>query len=338
MIRYAAGRLAGATAVLFMVSVVTFSIFQLLPRITKVDMAYYYTGRNTSPAQAAAVSSKFGFDQPVVDQFWTWLSGIFVGRDLGDGVSAVHCSAPCLGYSFRQNRSVFEMIVDAFPVTASITLGAAVLWLVFGVGSGVLAAAKRGTFVDRTVTGISLIGVSMPEFFSGMLLIYLLTAGPSWLRFYPNGITYSPITDDPVAWFVNLIPVWICLAFLIAAFYTRLTRATMLETMNDDYMVTARAKGLRQREVIGVHGLRAIAPSIVTIAGLDLGALLGGAVIVESLFSFPGLGRVAYDAIASKDLPVIMGVTLFSAALVVIANLVVDISYAVLDPRVRHAR
>jgi peptide/nickel transport system permease protein len=338
VIRYAANRVLGALGVLLVASVVTFSIFQLLPRVTKVDMAFYYTGRNTSPAQAAAVSERFGFDKPVWEQYWTWLSGIFTGRDLGDGVSAVHCAAPCLGYSFRQNRSVTEMLVQAFPVTLSIVIGAAVLWLAGGVAAGVIAAAKRGSWFDRGSTVISLLGVSIPEFFSGMLLIYALTAGPSWLRWYSGGITYVPFTEDPVRWAVNLLPVWFCLAFLITAVYTRWTRAAMLETMSEDFITTAKAKGLRRRTVVGKHGLRAVVPTVVTLAGLDLGALLGGVIIVEYLFSFPGLGRLAYDGISTKDLPVIMGTTLFAAFLIVVANVVVDACYAILDPRVRHGR
>jgi peptide/nickel transport system permease protein len=337
VIRYTANRILGALGVLLVVSVVTFAIFQLLPRVTKVDMAFYYTGRNTSAAQAAAVAERFGFDKPVWTQYWTWLSGIFTGRDLGDGVSTVHCAAPCLGWSFRQNRSVTEMLLQAFPVTASIVLGAAVLWLVGGVATGVLAAARRGSFFDRGSTVISLLGVSIPEFFSGMLVIYALTAGPSWLRWYSGGITYVPFTENPLRWAGNLIPVWVCLAFLIAAVYTRWTRAAMLETMSEDFITTARAKGLRRRTVVGRHGLRAVIPSVVTLAGLDLGALLGGVIIVESLFSFPGLGRLAYDGITTKDLPVIMGTTLFAAVLIVVANVIVDACYAVLDPRVRHA-
>lgn len=334
-LRVLGGRLAGSAFVLFVVSVVTFAIFQLLPRLTKIDIAYYYTGRNTSPAQAAAVAEKFGFDQPVPEQFWTWLSGIFTGRDLGDGVTAVHCAAPCLGYSFRQNRPVTEMILHAFPVTASITIGAAVLWLLAGIGSGVLAAHKQGSVTDRTLNGVSLIGASVPEFFTGMVLIYLLTAGPSWLRLFPDGIHYVPFTENPARWALMLLPAWCCLAFLLAAFYLRLTRSTLLETAEEDYMLTASAKGLSPMGVLGRHGLRAAVPTLVTVAGLDLGTLLGGVVIIESLFSFPGLGRMAYDAIASKDLPVIMGVTLFSAVLIVLANAVVDLFYAVLDPRVR---
>lgn len=335
MLRPVGGRLGGSALVLFVVSVVTFAIFQLLPRLTGIDIAYYYTGRNTSPAQAAAVAEKFGFDQPVVQQYWTWLSGIFTGRELGDGITAVHCAAPCLGYSFRQNRPVTEMILHAFPVTASITIGAAVLWLLAGVGSGVLAARRRGTGLDRTLNGVSLLGASVPEFFTGMVLIYLLTAGPGWLRVYPNGIHYVPLTENPAQWALQLLPAWCCLAFLLAAFYLRLTRSALLETAEEDYMLTAAAKGLSPMGVLGRHGLRATLPTLVTVAGLDLGTLLGGVVIIESLFSFPGLGRMAYDAIASKDLPVIMGVTLFSAVLIVAVNAVVDVVHAILDPRVR---
>jgi peptide/nickel transport system permease protein len=338
VIRYLLGRLLGAVTVVIVVSVVTFAIFQLAPRLTDANLAFYYTGKNTSEAQAAAVAQRFGFDRPVVEQYATFMGGIVAGRDLSDGVTEVHCPAPCLGYSFRQNRPVLEMIGEAFPVTLGLTAGAAVLWLLFGVASGVLSAVRRGSVFDRLATTVALVGVSVPEFFTGMLLIYLLTSGPGWLRLYPDGINYVALTDDPVGWFVNMIPPWICLALLFAALYTRLTRANMLETMSEDYVRTARAKGLSPRAVVGRHGLRAALPPIVTVIGLDVGALLGGAVLIETLFSFPGMGRLAYTAITSQDLPVIMGVTIVAAVLVVLANLAVDLTYGVLDPRVRHAR
>lgn len=338
MVRYVLLRLAGAAGVVLIVSMVTFAIFQLAPRLTDTNLAYYYTGKNTSAAQADAVARKFGFDKPVVEQYWTYLSGIVAGRELSDGVTEVECPAPCLGYSFRQNRPVLEMMGEAFPVTLGLTAGAAVLWLAFGVAGGVVSAVWRGTVLDRVTTTVALLGVSVPEFFTGMLLIYLLTSGPDWLRLYPEGINYVPFTEDPAGWFVNMVPPWICLALLFAALYTRLTRSNMLEIMNEDYMMTARAKGLGRSAIIGRHGLRAALPPLVTVAGLDIGGLLGGAVLIETLFSFPGMGRVAFSAITSQDLPVIMGVTLVAALAIVLANLVVDVVYGLADPRVRHAR
>lgn len=338
MVRYVLVRLLGAAGVVLVVSVVAFAIFQLVPRLTDTNLAFYYTGKNTSAAQAEAVSRKFGFDKPVVEQYWSYLSGVVAGRDVSDGVTDLHCAAPCLGYSFRQNRPVLEMIGEAFPVTLGLTAGAAVLWLAFGVAGGVVSAVRRGTVADRLTTTVALLGVSVPEFFTGMVLIYLLTSGPEWLRYYPEGINYVPFTTDPAGWFVNMVPPWICLALLFAALYTRLTRANMLEIMSEDYMVTARAKGLAPRTIIGRHGLRAALPPLITITGLDIGGLLGGAVLIETLFSFPGMGRMAYSAITSQDLPVIMGVTLVAAIGIVLANLVVDLGYGLADPRVRHGR
>jgi peptide/nickel transport system permease protein len=338
VLRYLLGRLAGAVTVVIVVSVVTFAIFQLVPLLTNANLAYYYTGKNTSEAQAEAVAQKFGFDQPVPEQYWTFMSGVVAGRDLSDGVTDVHCPAPCLGYSFRQNRPVLEMIGEAFPVTLGLTIGAAVLWLLFGIASGVLSAVRRGSVFDRLATTVALVGVSVPEFFTGMLLIYLLTSGPPALRLYPYGINYVPFTEDPAGWLASMIPPWICLALLFAALYTRLTRAEMLETMNEDYIRTARAKGLSPPAVIGRHSLRAALPPLVTIAAMDIGALLGGAVLIETLFSFPGMGRLAYTAITTQDLPVIMGVTIVAAVLIVLANLLVDVTAGLLDPRVRHAR
>lgn len=338
MVRRVASRLAGSVVVVFIISLVTFAIFQLVPRLTGVDMAYYYTGKGSSPAQAAAIMSKFGFDKPALEQYWQFVSGIFLGRDFGNGTVVVHCIAPCLGYSFRQNRPVIEMIGDALPITLSLTVGAGVLWLIFGIAGGTIAAAFRGRWPDRAITSVALLGVSLPEFFIGMLLIYVLTAGPAWLRLYPSGINYVPIGTDPGAWFMGMLPAWACLAFLSASIYVRLTRASMIDAMHEDFITTARAKGLRPVEVTVRHGLRVVVPPLATIVGIDIGVLLGGAVLIETIFSFPGMGKLAYSAIASKDLPVIMGVTLVSATAIVVMNLVIDLCYRFLDPRAGEAR
>ncbi len=217
-------------------------------------------------------------------------------------------------------------------MTLSLAIGAAVIWLVSGVSIGVLSALKRGSIFDRTAMGVALAGVSLPIFFTGLILLELFV--------YRWGLlpapTFVPFTQNPFQWAQNLILPWITLAFLYAALYARLTRAGMLETMSEDYIRTARAKGLQERTVIVKHGLRAALTPIITIFGMDLGALLGGAVLTETTFSLHGLGQFTILAIDNQDLPEILGVTLLAAFFIVIANLVVDILYAVVDPRVRH--
>jgi peptide/nickel transport system permease protein len=224
-------------------------------------------------------------------------------------------------------------MVSALPVTASLAAGAAVLWLVGGVAIGVLSALRRGSIFDRLSMAVALAGVSLPIFFTGLISLELFSY--KW-PIFPN-VTWVPITHNPALWARNLVLPWVTLAFLYAALYARLTRAGMLETMNEDFIRTARAKGLRERTVVVRHGLRAALTPILTIFGMDLGLLLGGAILTESTFSLPGLGQFTILAIQNQDFPEIMGVVLLAAFFIVVANMLVDILYAVVDPRVRTA-
>ena len=291
----------------------------------------------STESQRQAVRHAFGLDQPIVVQYWNYVKGIFAGRDFTDGVSQVHCGPPCLGYSFQYQQSVSSLMLDRFSVTLSLAIGASILWLVAGVTVGVISALKRGSALDRASMLIALAGVSLPVYFTGLILLFLFTYGPDWLRWFPQAGTYVGFTDNPLQWAQNLVLPWVSLAFLFAALYARLTRANMLETMGEDYIRTARAKGLPARTVIGKHALRAALTPIVTIFGLDLAGLLGGAVLTEFTFSLQGLGKLSIDAINKQDLPVIMGVVIVGAVFLVLANIVVDVLYAVIDPRVRYS-
>jgi peptide/nickel transport system permease protein len=244
----------------------------------------------------------------------------------------VSCPAPCFGYSFISQTAVSPELLDRLPVTISLAMGAAVLWVLAGVATGVLSALRRGSAFDRAAMSVALAGVSLPIFFTGLLSLSVFSY---WLGWFPGGGSYVPLTADPAGWASHLVLPWITLAFLYAATYARLTRAGMLETMNEDYIRTARAKGLPEQAVVTRHALRATLTPIVTIFGLDLGLLLGGAILTESTYSLPGIGKYAVDAIAANDLPKVLGVTLVAALFIIIANLVVDILYAVIDPRVR---
>jgi peptide/nickel transport system permease protein len=334
MFRYIVRRLLGAVVVLFVVSLVTFFIFMIGPKITGSSPAYLYVGKNPTPEAVAAIEKSFGLDQPLVNQYVAYMKGIVVGRDFSDGTATGTrpCPAPCFGYSFRYQAPVWDLIKDRFPVTLSLALGAAVLWLVLGLGIGILSALKKGSIVDRVAMIIALAGVSLPVYFTGLILLYVFVYGP--VRFLPPP-SYKPLTEDPLAWFQALLLPWIALAFLYAALYARVTRANMLDTMSEDYIRTAVSKGLSRRKVISKHALRAALTPIITIFGLDLGALLGGAILTEKVFSLPGLGYLSIDAIGRQDLPVIMGVTIIAALFIVVANILVDVLYGVVDPRVR---
>jgi peptide/nickel transport system permease protein len=337
MVRYIIRRLLAAVLLLFVVSVVTFAIFYLVPRLagaTPEDLASRYVGRAATGTQISEVADRLGFTDPLWVQYGRFAKGLFVGADFDTGPTTVHCPAPCFGYSFLTQNPVWPDLVDRMTVTLSLASGAAVIWLLSGVAIGVISALRRGTIFDRAAMGVALAGVSLPIFFTGLLSLSIFSYQLGW---FPGGGSYTPITENPAKWAHALALPWITLAFLYSAAYARLTRAGMLETMNEDFIRTARAKGLRERTVVVKHGLRSALTPILTIFGLDLGLLLGGAILTESTYSLPGIGKYAVDAIVNNDLPKVLGVTLVGAFFVVLANLIVDLLYAVVDPRVRLA-
>jgi peptide/nickel transport system permease protein len=335
VITYVIRRLLAAVVLLFVISAATFAIFYLIPRLagsSPETLATRYVGRAATTETVNLIAHRLGFYDPVWLQYGRWIKGVLVGAEYDYGAGVEHCPAPCFGYSFITRQPVWPDLLERLPVTLSLALGAAVLWLFFGLTTGVISALRRGSMLDRAAMGVSLAGVSLPIFFTGMIALTIFSYRLQWTA--PGG-TYTPFTENPAAWFYALLLPWLVLALQFSAQYARLTRAGMLETMGEDYIRTARAKGLRERDVTVKHGLRAALTPILTIFGLDFGLLLGGAVITESVFSLPGLGKYAVDAITTNDLPKVLGVTLMAAFFVVVANLVVDLLYAVVDPRVR---
>ncbi|GID97426.1 ABC transporter permease [Amorphoplanes digitatis] len=335
MITYIIRRLFAAVVLLFIVSAATFAIFYLVPRLvgsTPETLATRYVGRAATPETVNLIAHKLGFYDPLWLQYGRWVKGIFLGAEYDYGAGVEHCPAPCFGYSFVTHQPVWPDLLDRLPVTLSLAVGASVLWLVFGLSTGVVSALRRGSVLDRAAMSFSLAGVSLPIFFTGMVGLLVFSYKLGWTA--PGG-TYTPFTESPIDWAYALLLPWLVLALQFSAQYARLTRAGMLETMGEDYIRTARAKGLRERDVNIKHGLRATLTPILTIFGLDFGLLLGGAVLTEQVFSLPGLGKYAVDAITNNDLPKVLGVTLMAAFFVVIANLIVDLLYAVVDPRVR---
>ncbi len=332
---YVIRRLIVSVLMLFIVSAVAFAIFFVVPRIAGAssdDMAARYVGKSAGAKQIHETAVHLGFTDPLYVQYGRFVKGIFVGLDYDTGPSTVHCPAPCLGYSFLRQTPVLPELLDRLPVTGSLALGAAVIWLLAGVATGVLSALRRGSIFDRSAMGVALAGVSLPIFFTGLLSLSIFSYAMGWAA--PGG-TNPMDAANPAEWAYDLLLPWITLAFLFAAAYARLTRSGMLETMGEDYIRTARAKGLPEHTVVLRHGLRAALTPITTIFGLDLGLLLGGAILTESTFSLPGLGQYAVLAINENDLPKVLGVTMFAAFFIIIANLMVDLLYGVIDPRVR---
>jgi peptide/nickel transport system permease protein len=319
MLRFLVRRVFFGLLVLWIVSGAVFVLFFVAPH----DPARRSAGRLATPQTLALVNHRLGLDRPLPQQYDS-----FMGRLLhGD-----------LGYSYYSSAPVRELLASRLPVTVSLVLGAAALWLLVGVGVGVAAARRPRSLVDRGGTVMVLAGLSMPTFLVGLLLIYFLFFRLHLLGFdlFPAG-GYVPLTQDPAGWVQHLLLPWATLALVTAATYSRLTRGSMLEVLGEDYIRTARSKGLTEGRVVYRHGLRSALTPVVTQLGVDLGTLLGGVIVTEQVFGLPGLGQLAWQSVTTQDLPVIIGTVLVASAFIVVANLLVDLGYAVLDPRVRPA-
>jgi peptide/nickel transport system permease protein len=326
---YIVRRVIAMVLMLIALSMITFLLFNVLP----ADPARLTCGKACTPAIIAANRHRLGLDDPLYVQYEKFVKGIFVGRTYGSGTATFDCHIPCLGYSFRQGEQVTDLIKAKFPITAQLAAGGFILWIVSGVSIGIIAALRRGKWEDRAIMGAALVGYSFPSFFIGLLLLFFIQI--KWHLVSFEG--YTSFFDSPSLWFQALILPWIAIAMVQAAFYARLTRNQMLETMGEDYIRTARAKGLKERTVIGRHGLRAGLTPIVTAAGLDLAYVLGGAIITEQVFNLDGLGKLAITSVIDSDLPTITATVLVAATFIIVSNLIVDLLYAFIDPRVRLA-
>jgi peptide/nickel transport system permease protein len=289
------------------------------------DPAIIFAGRQPTPELVAEVRHQFGLDHPWPVQYALFVKRIFLGDQYG---------WPGLGFSFNTRSALKPIILSRLLVTIQLALGAAVVWLLIGIPIGILSALKPRSVFDRVAMGFALFGVSAPVFFIGPLFLYLF-----WFKLgvAPGSGYYSIGQYGLGTWFSHFIMPWIVLALLFAAFYARMTRANLIETMGQDYIRTARAKGLSERRVVLKHGLRASLTPVVTMFGLDLGGLLGGAFITETVFNIPGIGAYAIKSVGSGDLYAILDITIIAGFFITFMNLVVDVLYAFLDPRVRYA-
>ena len=327
MIYFVLRRSIFAIVLLSIVSAFTFWIFSALPS----DPAALTCGKNCRPEVIEANRIRLGYDKPILEQYGGYMKGIFTGRTYGEEGAAIHCSAPSLGYSYDRHECVTTLIAKTLPVTASIAVGAFTLWILIGVGLGTLAALKKGKWQDRVATSFSVIGVSFPTFFLGLMSIMVFVIWTGLLPF-PQ---YRGITENPLQWMTSLILPWFVLAIVSAASYVRMTRNGILEVMNEEFVRLGLAKGLKRKTLIVKYVMRAALAPIVTIAGLDFAFLLGGALVTESIFNLPGLGKLTLAAVINSDLPILVATTLVAAVFIVVANAVVDILYGYLDPRVR---
>jgi peptide/nickel transport system permease protein len=311
--RFILRRLIAMIAVLFAISVVTFSIFNVIPNS---DPALRLAGRNQTAAQIEAIRRQWGFDKPLYVQYAKTMQKVFTG-DL-------------ISYSTQIN--VDREILQDIPRTFSLAIGAAIIWMAFAVVIGLYTAVKAGHFADRFLTVLALIGISMPVFWVGALMNYYI--GFRW-KIFPNG-GYVPLTENPLDWAYHLVMPWTALSLLFIGVYSRVLRSNVLDTINDDYVRTARAKGLSERQVLVRHVLRNALIPIVTLWGLDFAAVIGGgAILTETVFDLQGVGQYAAESVGQLDIPPVLAIVMFGAFFVVLLNTVVDIVYAALDPRIR---
>jgi peptide/nickel transport system permease protein len=326
MTAYVLRRTGGALLVLLLLSVTVYVLFYVAPG----DPAKLACGPRCNAEQIAQVRDQLQLGEPLPVQYLHFLQGLVAGRDYSAGTGVLHCPAPCFGLSYQNDQPVAQLLASRLPVTASLAIGAMVLWLLLGVGTGLLSALRRGGITERVLTVLTLAGIATPVFITGLLLLMLFCATLQWLPFP----TYVPLTEDPEQWAWNLLLPWTALALLESAKYARLTRSATLETLAEDHIRTFRAYGLRERRIVGRHALRGALPPVVALNAVDLGTMFGGAMLTETLFGLPGLGRLTVESVRTVDLPVVVGAVLGVGAAVVLANAVADVLYALADRRV----
>ncbi len=319
MAAYIVRRLLQAVLLLFVVSGLSFIMFFALP---SADPAALRAGRSPSPELIATIRHNLGLDKSVPVQYWDYMKRLVLHADLG--------------YSYQNDTSVKAGILERLPATISLTFGAAIVWLAAGISIGIISAVKHRSVLDRVTMIIALVGISAPVYWLGLLALFLFADDIGRIPLFYGAGSYVPFSQDPYTWFQSLLLPWLVLAAAFAAIYARLLRGSLLDVLHEDYIRTARAKGLSERRVIVRHGVRSAITPIVTAAGLDIGTLLGGAILTETVFNIPGVGRYVYEAIQRADLPVIQGVVIFGTFFIVMANLAVDVLYAFIDPRVRY--
>jgi peptide/nickel transport system permease protein len=319
MTAYVIRRLLWGLALLIIVCALTFVLFRVLPT---GNPAVLRAGRDPQPKLIKEIERVLGLNKSLPAQFWEYLKNSFLHFNFG--------------YSYYSQESVVDLIKERLPATASLTIGAAVVWMISGLSVGIISALKQRTFLDRTSMGSALVLISAPEFWLGLIALLLFSSDIGKFKIFPGAGSYVGITQDPWKWFTSLIMPWCVLAAGSAAIFARLMRGQLIETMGEDYIRTARAKGLRERLVIR-QGVRASINPIITLLALEIGVLLGGAVLIEYVFNIPGIGLLAYHSIVQSDFEVIQGTVLLASMFIILANIVADIGYAYLDPRVRYS-
>jgi peptide/nickel transport system permease protein len=320
MTRYIIRRILWGIVLLILVTALMFVLFRILPT---GDPARLRAGRNASPKVVAEIRHNLGLDKSLLAQFWIYMKEVLLHFNLG--------------YSYYSSAPVRGLIAERLGATVSLALGATIIWLATGLPIGIISGLRRRSLLDRASMGSALVFVSAPEYWLGLIALYLFAADIGKVKIFPGAGSYVGLTSDPWKWFTSLLLPWLVLAAGSAAIYARLMRGSLSETMQEDYIRTARAKGLSERRVVLRHGVRAAINPILTILALDVATLLGSAILVEVVFNIPGIGQLSYSAITHSDFPIVQGAVLLGALFIVVANILVDIAYAYLDPRVRYS-
>jgi len=319
MLTYIIRRLLWSVLMLFVISFLVYLIFYLLP---SADPALLRAGKNPDPDLVKELNKQLGLDKPFYIQYWRYMERLIFHFDFG--------------YSFQQNIGVKHEIFSRLPATISLAIGGAVIWLLIGIPIGILSAVKRGTFVERIFMGTALVAISAPVYWLGLVSIYLFSSDIGKIKIFDATGNYADLWDNASQWFSSLLLPWMVLAVSFAAVYARFMRSNLVDVLDEDYIRTARAKGLNERRVVFRHAVRSAITPIVTIFGLDLGILFGGAILTETVFNIPGIGRMSYAAIQKSDIPLVQGTVLIGASAIILSNLIVDVLYAFIDPRVRY--
>jgi len=333
MFAYIVKRLIAGFFVLVLVSMAIFALFWFGPEDPARPLCNLETSQRCTPDRLAQYNKNLGYDNPVYEEYANFAKGVFVGRDdLVISGQQQDCAAPCFGYSYATGQPVWEELKTRLPATISVAMGGVILYVLLGVPIGVAAARRRGTLADKALVSTFLVVSSIPYYLFA-LLVWLYVTIVWQVPGFDHG--YTPLTDNPADWFLGLILAWIALGIFGSTQYTRYSRGAMVEALSEDYIRTARAKGLPNRTVVYKHGLRAAMVPIVTIFGIDVGTLLAGTIFTEKIFNIPGIGLWGLAGVGAKDLPVVQATALFGAFVMIIANLLVDLVYSALDPRVR---
>jgi peptide/nickel transport system permease protein len=333
MFAYVVKRALAGVVVIAIVSMAIFTLFWFGPASPAQPICDRETSNRCTPERLERYEKSLGYDNPVYVEYGKFVKGVFVGREIQIAATTYDCEAPCLNYSYRTKRPVKEELVERLPATFSVAIGGATMYLLLGIPIGVAAARRRGTVTDKALVSSFLFLSSIPYYLFALLTWLYLTVIFEVPVFSQTG--YFPISENPWTWFTGMFLAWVALGIFGCTQYTRYTRGAMVEALSEDYIRTAKAKGLPPRTVVYKHGLRAALVPVVTIFGIDFGTLLAGTIFTERIFNIDGIGFWSLQAVQARDLPVVMATALFSAVCLIISNLVVDVIYSVLDPRVR---